>query len=191
MSATPLRIAYQGAPGAFSEQAIRVCFQGQEVMSVPFPDFAMVGAAVRGGVMDFGMLPVENSSAGPVLAATEVLAAGGLAQVDQVVLRIRLCLLGLRNARADSLQRIISHPVALAQCARFLMQFEGVQNEAFYDTAGAAAEVSLRRDPTLGALASETAADRYDLDLLARDVHDDPANRTRFVLVRRLSGSER
>lgn len=190
MSAQPLRIAYQGAPGAFSEQAIRVCFQGQDVMSVPFPDFATVGAAVRRGVMDYGMLPVENSSAGPVLAATEILAAGDLAQVEQVVLRVRLCLLGLRNARADGLRRIISHPVALAQCARSLMQFEGVQSEAFYDTAGAAAEVALRRDAALGALASETAADRYDLDILARDVHDDPGNRTRFVLVKRLSGGE-
>lgn len=191
MNDEPPRVAYQGAPGAFSEEAIHACFAGAPVVCVPFPDFASVGAAVRRGVMDFGMLPVENSTAGRVLAATEVLGAGDLVQVEEVVLRIRLCLLGMRDARVDGLRCIISHPVALAQCTRFLRQLEGVQSESFYDTAGAAAEVAQRRDVTLGALAAGPAAERYDLDILARDVHDDPANRTRFVLVERSVGRER
>src|SRR5207302_11191695 len=93
--------------------------------------------------------------------------------VGQVVSCVHPCLLGLAGASRDSLRRVLSHPVALAQCERFLRGLAGVEVVAFYDTAGAAAEVARQRDSSLAAIAGELAARRYGLTIMAERIEDE------------------
>jgi len=108
-----------------------------------------------------------------------------LAIVGEVVSAVHHCLLGIPGVERAALRRVLSHPVALAQCERFLRELSGVEIVAFYDTAGAAAEVARRRDASLGAVAGALAAHRYGLDVVAERIEDEPHNQTRFLLVAR------
>lgn len=176
------RVAFQGELGAFSEEAVRVFF-GREAEPVASREFTDVAAAVLAGEVDFGLLPVENTLAGSVVAAYDVLAGQPLQIVGEVVTPIHHCVLGLPGAPLDGLARVLSHPVALAQCTRWLASRPGVQAIAVYDTAGAARDVAGRGDPTVAAIAGRGAAERYGLHILAADVEDRPDNQTRFLVV--------
>jgi len=177
-----IRVAFQGELGAFSEEAVRVFF-GREAEPVACREFADVAAAVLRGEADFGLLPVENTLAGSVVAAYDVLATQPLEIVGEVVTPIHHCVLGLPGATLDGLARVRSHPVALAQCTRFLASRPGLQAIAAYDTAGAARDVANGGDPSLGAIAGRGAAERYGLEILAADVEDRPDNQTRFLAI--------
>jgi prephenate dehydratase len=177
-------VAFQGERGAFSEEALLTHFGGRAA-PLPRRDFRGVGEAVLAGEADFGILPVENTLAGSVQGSHDVLAGGGLRIVGEIVLRIRLHLLGLPGAREDRLRRILSHPVALAQCTRYLRAHPRAEAVAVHDTAGAAQEVARTADPEVAAVAPRAAAERYGLTVLASDLQDRADNQTRFYLVRR------
>ncbi len=181
--ATHPRVAFQGAPGAFSEAALLEHFGGR-AEPLPCHDFESVGRAVLEGRADFGVLPVENTLAGSVQGAQDVLLTGGFTIIDEIVTTIRHCLLGVPGASVGGLRRIISHPVALAQCTRYLSEHPHAEALAVYDTAGAAREVAERADPTIAAIAARTAAERYGLEVLAEDLQDRNDNQTRFYVVR-------
>jgi prephenate dehydratase len=177
-------VAFQGEPGAFSEEALRRHF-GAQALSLPCPDFAAAAREVVRGNARFAVLPVGNSAAGPVDAARQAIHEAGLVEVTRIVIPVRQMLLGLPGATVEGLREVRSHPVALAQCARFLESRPHLHPRAVADTAGAAREVAELRDPSLGALASRSAGQAWGLRVLLPDVHDDPENRTVFVVVRR------
>lgn len=183
------RVAFQGAPGAFSEAALLEHFDGR-ADPLPCHDFESVGRAVLEGRAEFGVLPVENTLAGSVQGAQDVLLTGGFRIIDEIVTKIRHCLLGVPGASVAGLRRIISHPVALAQCTRYLSEHPHAEALAVYDTAGAAREVAERADLTIAAIAARTAAERYSLEVLAEDLQDRDDNQTRFFVVRN-HGAER
>lgn len=177
------RVAFQGEPGAFSHEALQLAF-GSDATPVPCRDFGDVGEALRTSAAPYAVLPVENTIAGSVLASYDVLAAEAVQVVGEVVLPIHHCVLGLPGATVNGLRRILSHPVALAQCTRFL-RGAGVEAVATPDTAGAARQVAEDRDSSIAAIASRAVAGRYGLQVLVADVEDRPDNQTRFlVLVR-------
>ncbi|MGH7504603.1 MAG: prephenate dehydratase [Longimicrobiales bacterium] len=182
------RVAFQGEAGAFSEEAAQAFFPREPIIAVPRPEFADVAAEVLAGAADFGVLPAENSIHGSVTGCYDVLAAGELVVVDETVLRIRLCLLGAPGTDVQAIRRVMSHPVALAQCRRFLAELAEAEAVAVYDTAGAAKEVAARADPTVAAVASRAASVHYGLAILAADIEDRPDNQTRFYLVAPASG---
>ena len=177
-------VAFQGELGAFSEEAVRTWF-GPGVEPLPCREFRQVGEAVLSGRVIAGVLPVENSLAGTVQPSYDVLAEPGIVVVGEVIRPIRHCLLGLPGSSLENLSRVISHPVALAQCVNFLSRFPQIEVVAFYDTAGAAREVSEGGDPKVAAIAARAAADRYGLEVLASDLQDRSDNQTRFLVVRR------
>jgi prephenate dehydratase len=178
------RVAFQGEHGAFSEEALLSHFGGR-AEALPRRDFQGVGEAVLGGDADFGVLPVENTLAGSVQGSHDVLADGGLRIVGEIVIQVRLFLLGLPGAREDRLRRIVSHPVALAQCTRYLRAHPSAEAVAVHDTAGAAQEVARGGDPEVAAIAPRAAAARYGLEVIASDLQDRPDNQTRFYVVRK------
>jgi prephenate dehydratase len=178
------RVAFQGELGAFSEEAVRRYF-GPAATPVACRDFAEVGRAVASGTVARGLLPVENTLAGSVVAAYDVLLAHRFRIVGEVVSPIHHCVLGVPGASLEGVTRVISHPVALAQCTRFLAARPGMEAVAVYDTAGAAQEVARTGSPALAAIAGRGAAARYGLDVLAADVEDRPDNQTRFLVVAR------
>lgn len=175
------RIAFQGEPGAYSEEALFRLHPGAE--SQPYREFRDVAQAVVEHRADFGLLPIENSLVGSVATNYDLIAESGLAIVGEVVSEVHHCLLAVPGADRAGVRRVLSHPVALAQCERFLRDLAGVEAVAFYDTAGAAVEVARRGDRSLAAIAGALAARRYGLTILAERIEDEPHNQTRFLLV--------
>jgi prephenate dehydratase len=173
-------IAYLGEPGAFSHEACLKFVPDHEPLARP--SFAGVIAAVVKGEADLGILPVENSGAGPVEEARALLAACGLPIVATHSLQVRMHLLGLPGATLDDVTTVISHPMALAQSARSLETL-GLATETATNTAIAARMLQARQDKAIAVLASEAAAAIYGLEILRRDVHDDPDNRTLFTVI--------
>jgi len=172
-------VAYQGAPGAFGHAACLAFLPEHEAR--PLSRFEDVVGAVASGEAEFGMLPVENSRAGEVPGVRALIAGAGLRTVRTHVLPLRMHLLGLPGADRRAIAAVASHPVALRQCARSLDRL-GLRREEAPNTAVAARGL---RDPRKAVLASETAASLYGLEILERDMQDDPDNATLFALVAR------
>jgi len=177
------RVAYQGEPGAFSEEAVLTYFGGSAT-PVPHPDFQSVGRAVLEETCDLGLLPIENSLAGSVIGSFDVLARGELEVIGEVVRPIRLNLLGLPGSDIEGLSEAVSHPVALQQCKGFFEAHPHIKLVAGHDTAGAARDVATRGDPSIGAIASLGAGKLYGMVALAEDLQDRSDNQTRFLVVR-------
>ncbi len=182
-------VAFQGEPGAFSEEALLEHFQGQAA-SLPCRDFQGLVLATQDGRADFGMIPVENSLAGTVAPAYDAILQGGVEIVAERILPIRHHLMALSGAGIGNLRKALSHPVALAQCTGFLRHHPHIQPTVVHDTAGAAREVGERQDRSLAAIAPAGAARRYGLSIVASDLQDRDDNQTRFYLIRKVGGGK-
>lgn len=174
--------AYQGAPGAFSEDAARALV-GADARLLPCWKFEDVFAAVESGRAAHGVLPIENTLAGSVQASYDLLAERSLAVVGETVRRIRHALLAPHGAKVADLRRVLSHPVALAQCEGFFRRHPSIEAVPVYDTAGAVERVVREGIRDQGAIASRRAAKLYGAEVLEEGVEDHPENYTRFLLV--------
>ena len=180
-----MKIAIQGEPGSFShEAALKLVAQA---IIVPFTLSAEVFAAVSNGDVDAAVVPIENSLAGSVSEHFDLLLAHDVQVESETLLRIRHNLIGISGSAIDHIDRVFSHPVALAQCRRFLAVHPRMEAFAFYDTAGSVKQLVSLRDRHAAAIASEAAAYYYGAQILAADIEDSPENYTRFFLVRRAS----
>jgi prephenate dehydratase len=184
VSTQSVTVAYQGEPGAFSEAALLALLEDGTIPA-PRHSFPDVVEAVASGAVDLGLLPVENSLAGTVAPAWDALAAAALEILAETVHPIRLFVLARPGTALTSVRRVLSHPVALAQCTRFLRTHPAIEAIAVHDTAGAARLVAESAEPDSAAVAGPEAAARYGLDTLLHDVQDRADNRTRFLLVGR------
>jgi prephenate dehydratase len=182
---TVIRVAFQGEPGAFGEDAIVKFFGSADVVTVPERQFADVVAVVEDGRADYAVLPVENTIAGAVVAAARALADSALRTTGNVTVPVKQCLLAVPGARLSDLTTVVSHPVALAQCTKFLLAHPQLKAFPSFDTAGAAREVATAGDIRIAAIAGRRAATLYRLDVLAEGIQDRPDNETRFVIVAR------
>jgi prephenate dehydratase len=132
---------------------------------------------------DRGVLPIENSLAGAIPETFDLLAHAPLAVVDETVLPVPHCLVGHARTNIDALERIHSHPAALAQCRRFLSSLPDAQPDVAPSTAAAARRVAESGDLRQAAISSRRAAERFGLVVLLNDVSDHAQNFTRFVAV--------
>lgn len=173
-----MTIAYQGAPGAFSHEAC-LRFMPEEP-AIAFATFGEVVAAVQDGAAEFGMLPLSNNEAGET-GARALIGKSDLRIVARPVLDVRMHLLGLPSTTLGQIGTVVSHPIALRQCAASLARL-GVATEETSNTAIAAKAL---RTPRRAVLASEAAAEIYGLAILERDVHDRADNATEFAIVAR------
>lgn len=181
-STTPrkTRIAFQGAPGAFSQLAAYALYP--DATSLPMADFAAVVRAVARGRAEFGILPVSNSVMGDVTEARNALhAQEGLEVIAETRFPIRHCLLALPGASRSMIRSVESHPAAIAQCRRYLMA-HGLTAVSAADTAGAARDIAMDRNFTRAAIAGRGAAELYGLIVLDSDIADSLDNHTHFVV---------
>ena len=179
--ARPLRIAFQGEAGSFSDEALQQLWGGG-VERLPYRDFADVTAAVASGIADRGVLPIENTIVGSIAASHDAInALPGLFAVAETVVAVHHCLLGAPTTTFEQIAMVLSHPIALAQCGLFFAEHPQLEVHPVYDTAGAAMDVSKIADPTMAAVASRRAALHYDLQILRADIEDRPDNQTRFL----------
>ncbi|MFO8099668.1 MAG: prephenate dehydratase [Salinibacter sp.] len=178
----PRQIAFQGAPGAYSEEAIRRGFETAEPR--PYPAFEDVFSAVEEGEVDQGLIPIENAVFGSVRVNYDHLRTHAVTIVGELNLRIQHHLMAPAGATIAALQTVRSHAQALGQCRTWLQSHvpEATVSPA-PDTAGAARAVAEAGDPTVAAVASRRAAERYGLTVLAAGLEDNPENFTRFLVL--------
>ena len=200
---TPLRVAYQGIAGAFGEDAVRRVWHDR-ARPIPVRSFAEVLMQLVSGAVDWAVIPIWNSTIGPVAQACAELRVheSAITRTRVVDVPVHHCLLALPGTPIAEVRYVGSHMAALGQCARlFATHNEFTACEAF-DTAGAARELSLLIDSarpstydvwystlradarSLAVIASADAGRRYGLSVLLDGVQDDPTNLTRFVVVR-------
>ncbi|KAH9331586.1 hypothetical protein KI387_003694, partial [Taxus chinensis] len=177
-----LRVAYQGVPGAFSEDAAAKAYPKCE--AVPCEQFETAFEAVELWLVDRAVLPIENSLGGSIHRNYDLLLRHKLHIVGEVQFPVHHCLLGVRGVKKEELRRVLSHPQALSQCEHTLLRL-GVIREAVDDTAGAAQFVAHHKLYDTGAVASARAAEIYGLDILAKDIQDVSDNVTRFLMLAR------
>ncbi len=170
-------VAYQGEPGAYSEEGARSLFGPAELR--PLATIRKVFEAVEVGRADYGLVPIDNSQAGSINETYDLFLKHGLHLVGETIVRVDHCLLALPGSHIDDLAEVISHPQAVAQCEEFLNALE-VSVRAEYDTAGAARRIVEDKLTGSGAIASRRAADLYGLEVLAERIQTYPDNHTRF-----------
>jgi chorismate mutase/prephenate dehydratase len=180
---TPLRVGYPGIEGSYSHLAARQRYAGRSggVLLSGFETGREVFDALRRGELDLALLPIENTSAGSVNETYDLLAEGGVSIIGEQLSQVAHRLLGLPGAKLEDLRTVLSHPQALAQCADFLRTVPWIRPLPEFDTSGAALKVHERNDPTVAAIASESAAQRFGLQVLVRDIQSAAGDYTRFV----------
>ncbi len=178
-----MKIAFQGATGAYSEAAALNAWPGAE--TVAYDSFDEVFAAVAAGRVSHGILPVENSIGGSIHRNFDLLLEHDLPIVGEVELPVLHNLLALPGSGLADIRRVFSHPQALAQCERFLRKLPGVEIVASYDTAGSARIIQEQQLRDTAAVASRRAAEVFGLEILCEGIQDFEHNITRFIIVAR------
>lgn len=175
-----MKIAFQGEPGAYSEQAVFDYFG--DVEAVPCESFDVVFDSVVSGAADVGLIPIENSLAGSIHQNYDLLLRHDLHIVGEYPLRVQHCLIALPGVRKEDIKKAISHPQALGQCAAYLRTL-GIKPESVYDTAGSVKMLKESGARDTAAIASRRAAEIYGMQILEEGIEDNPENYTRFLAI--------
>lgn len=172
-------IAFMGVEGANADLA---CRQKEPYMhTLPMPSFEDVFAAVEEGRARLGMIPIENSQAGRVAEIHNILPRTSLHIVAEHIQHIEHYLLAPKGATLETIKDVYSHPQALMQCRKHLLEMK-VTTHPYSNTALAAKDVAAWNDPTKAAVASELAAELYGLEVLKTPFQDANDNVTVFVI---------
>jgi chorismate mutase/prephenate dehydratase len=183
----PLKVAFLGPEGTFTQAAVLKHF-GSSVRALPLPAIDEVFHEVEGGVADFGVVPIENSSEGTVNHTLDMFLSSALKICGEVELRVNHHLMG-RMPGTDGIKRICAHAQALAQCRVWLdAQLPDIERIAVASNAEGARRA--RDERGTAAIASRAAAEIYGLNVLAGEIEDQSDNTTRFLVVgRKIFGS--
>ena len=180
----PLNVAFFGAEATYTHLAAREKF-GSAANLQPTASIAEVFQEVSQGRAVFGVVPIENSTEGVVTHTLDQLVESDLQIIAEMFQDIHHNLLS-RSGKPEDVQRIISHPQALAQCRGWLgRHFPSVPVEEVVSTAHAA--IKAAHDPSLAAISSAMAKEVYDLEIIAANIEDQSTNITRFVVVGKMS----
>ena len=175
-------IAFQGAPGAYSDLACRNAFPDWKTL--PCGSFEGAFNAVEDGRAALAMIPIENSLAGRVADIHHLLPGTGLHITGEHFQRVQHQLLAPKGATLQTIKRVRSHVHALGQCRNAFRRL-GLEAIVHADTAGAAADLAKSQDIEEAAVASSLAADIYGLDILEANIEDASHNTTRFIILSR------
>ncbi len=183
MASTSIKIGYQGEKGAYSEKALDVLYEGQEIEKVPFRTSYEVVEALKKNMIDFGLLPIENSIVGNIIHTYDLLLENKLSIVREIVIPIHHALIAHPESTIKDIKQIYSHPAAISQCEVFLRKFGNCDVYPTYDTAGSVKMIAEQRLLDTAAIASAESAKIYGLKILQDKIEDYPHNQTRFVLL--------
>jgi len=192
---TPIRVAYQGEPGAYSEKSTRELL-GSNVIAIGRPNFEACFQAVASMECEYACLPIENSLGGSIHENYDLMLRYDLTIVAEHDFRVNHCLLAMPGVKREDIKYAISHPQALAQCDNFLRGL-GITPIPTYDTAGSAKMISEGKTlpdkctpANTAAIASDLAGLTYGLNCLGIGIEDDDTNFTRFLLLARKGVSQ-
>ena len=156
---------------------------GKNVKNFHVPSFRDAMEAIEEGSADYAVLPIENSSAGPVTQVYDLLVEFENYIVGETVLPIKHMLAGVKGTTLSSIERVYSHPQGLMQTSHFLDEHGTWQQISVANTSMAAKKMMEDQDTTQAAVCNEYAAELYGLDILAREINDESDNSTRFIIV--------
>jgi len=174
--------AYQGAPGAYSEEAAQALL-GADTRLMPCATLEQAFEAVADARAQHAVVPVETALSGTVPTVYELLLSHNLVVSGETVINIDHVLVGPRGAARAGIRRVMSHPIALEQCADFFRSNRGIQAVSVFDTAGAVRMAVDAGDMTTAAIASRRAAALYGAEIIAEHIQDHRDNWTRFLLL--------
>ena len=174
-------VAFQGERGAYSESAVYQFF-GEKAEVKPCKDFRDVFESVKGGEVQAGVVPVENSLEGSINQNYDLFFSYDLKVCGEVIVRVAHCLIVNPGATLSQIKSVYSHPQALAQCRSYLEKAKWEQVPA-YDTAGSVKIIKEQKLQNAAAIASERAAQIYGMQILAKDIADNKENFTRFFVL--------
>ena len=177
-----VRVAYQGVEGSYGHGAALKYFgKGADLYHVAAMEDAMT--EVEEGRADYGVLPIENSSAGAVSDNYDLLVKHNVYIVGEIQLPVNHALLGLPDASLEDIKEVYSHPQALMQCSNYLNSHREWRQVSMVNTAVAAKKVLEDKDPAQAAIASRYAAEHYGLEILKEGITSSSSNATRFIIV--------
>ncbi len=171
----------QGAEGAYSQLAAEKLFKNPKIMYVN--TFEHVFTAVEKGLCRYGVLPIENSSAGSVKQVYDQMVRRNFHIVRAIRIRVSHNLLAKKGAKLEDIREIYSHEQAIRQCGKFLSGLKGVKVIPCENTAVAAQMVAQSQRTDVAALASSSCAELYGLACLVSSVQDEGNNHTRFICI--------
>ncbi len=175
------RVACQGVEGAYSLKAAEKLFACPEVSF--YKTFDDVFEAIEQGECRYGVLPIENSTAGSVTQIYDLMSCHRFYIVRTLRLKIDHCLLVKPGTKREEIREVVSHQQALSQCAGYLAKMQGVTASAFANTAKAAEFAKNTDSNAVAAIASRDCAALYGLEILDEDIQDNGNNYTRFICI--------
>ena len=179
-----LVVGYQGVASSFGNEAMLKYFKNiKEAKS--YEKFEEVFKAVESGEIEYGILPVENSSTGGIGTVEDLLKEYNLYIVGEECIKISQNLVGIKGATVDDIKEVYSHPQGFEQSTKFFDKHKNYNLIPYSNTAISAKLVSDLKDKSKAAIASERAAKLYDLKIIKKDVNDLKNNYTRFIVIGR------
>jgi prephenate dehydratase len=181
------KVAFQGRHGAYSECAAFHLF-GKNAETVPADTFEDLHKMVQDGEANYGIIPMENSTAGSVWENYDLLLKYRLPITGEIKIQIDHCLIALKGEKIETLAKVISHPQALEQCSKFFEANPQIEKKPFFDTAGSVERIARKQLKGVGGIASAFAAEFYGLKILKNPLANFPgANSTRFFVIQKES----
>lgn len=184
MKKPALRAAFQGEPGAFSQEALEKLL-GKNAEAIPCQRFEDVFLMLKEKRVSCAVIPIENTLAGSVHENYDHLLHFDFQICGETNVRINHNLIAAPGVRFRDLRQVYSHPVALNQCLKFFAGHPAIERVPFYDTAGSVKMIVQEQRSDAAAIASSVAAEIYGAHILRRSLEDDRRNFTRFFLLSR------
>lgn len=178
-----LKVAIQGVAGCFHDAAARQYFEGREIETVPCESFHALFDALAVDASMVGIVAIENTIAGSLLANHELLRQSNLTIVGEHSVRISHVLCALPGETLDTITEVNSHPMALMQCEQYLLRHPSMRMVEKFDTAGSAEEIARENLGGHAAVCGELAANLYGLNILERGIETNKRNYTRFLIL--------
>ncbi len=179
------KVTIQGIAGCFHDVAARnffsLHFPGQEVESVECETFPRMFKVLEDQPAMCGIMAIENTIAGALLQNHELLRNSDMRVIGEYKMRISHAISALPGETLESVKAVMSHPMALMQCDRFLEQYPGIRMVEWFDTAGAARDIAAGKLAGRAAICSTLAAELYGLNILESGIETNKRNFTRFL----------
>lgn len=177
------KITIQGVSGCYHDAAAHLYFSGDDIETIPCASFPAMFETLSTDASLLGIVAIENTIAGSLLQNHELLRQSSLRIIGELKMRISHVLCALPGQTIESLYEVNSHPMALMQCEQYLRRHPNLKIVEKFDTAGSAMEIAEESLTGHAAVCGEYAAERYNLEILARGIETNKRNFTRFLIL--------
>ncbi|OOM77276.1 P-protein [Clostridium puniceum] len=176
------RIGFYGVRGSFTEEAM-IKYFGENKEAKAYEEFENVFVAIKNGELDYGVLPIENSSTGAISDVYDLLYKYGFYILGEVCIRINQNLVGIKGTTLETITEIYSHPQGFGQSTEFLKVHDKWKKIPFHSTATSAKLVNDLNDNSKAAIASKRVASIYNLEIIEENINNQSENFTRFIVI--------